>query len=137
MSIDGSSGSTYTSFIILPPPNILDSFLRTYSSRFESYYRLTGPTVNPNELMQHGNGKLSTILILLMIGFGATAIPTLGTRHITGGLTEVCRLALFQINESDLELSSDPMMAHCALLYLTLGIWSGEKWHMDVSLFYQ
>lgn len=83
--------------------------------------------------MQKVNGKLQTILILLMIGLGATAIPTLGARHITGGLTEVCRLALSQINESDLGSSSDPIMSHCALLYLTLGIWSGDKYQMDVS----
>ncbi len=120
-------------FIILPPPAVLEYFLRAYVCRFEPYYPFVpGGTLKPNELMQLNNGKASSLLLLLMIAQGAMATSTVEARYLTSGLTEACRLSLFDLIEKDIVLSSDPMVLRCALLFTTLAAWSGDKWHMDV-----
>jgi len=91
--------------------------------------------LKPNELMQLSNGKASSLLLLLMVAQGAMATPTVEARYLTSGLTEACRLSLFDIIEKDIVLSSDPIVLRCALLFTTLAAWSGDKWHMDVGDF--
>jgi hypothetical protein len=130
-SSKGSSGSF--NFLVLPPSDILEYFLRSYVRSLASYYTLiAGGTVDPNELMR--NNQASTLLVLLMIAQGATAIPTVGARSLTAGLTETCRISLFDIIEKDPELSADPTVLRCALLFTILGAWSGDKWHMDMAM---
>ncbi|KAG7107001.1 Transcription factor PfmaH like protein [Verticillium longisporum] len=36
--------------------------------------------------------------------------------------------------EKDVELSADPVALRCALLFTTLGAWSGDKWLMDIAM---
>lgn len=121
-------------FIILPPPDVLEYFLRAYVCRFEPYYGLfSGGILKPNEIMQLSNGKASSLLLLLMVAQGASATSTVEARYLTSGLTEACRISLFDIIEKDIGLSSDPIVLRCALLFTTLAAWSGDKWHMDVG----
>ena len=120
-------------FIILPPPAVMEYFLRAYVCRFEPYYAFVpGGILKPNELMQLSNGKASSLLLLLMVAQGAMATSTVEARYLSSGLTEACRISLFDIIEKDVSLCSDPIVLRCALLFTTLAAWSGDKWHMDV-----
>jgi hypothetical protein len=121
-------------FIVLPPSNILEYFLRSYVRSLSDYYSLVvGGCVDPNELLHNNQNQASTLLVLLMIAQGAAAVPTAEARYLSAGLTETCRISLFDIIEKDVELSADPTALRCALLFTMLGLWSGDKWMMDIS----
>ncbi|KAI9776535.1 MAG: hypothetical protein M1839_009516 [Geoglossum umbratile] len=132
----GSPGSSNSRFIILPPPNVLEDFLRAYVNTFEHYYTLVpAGELNANELMmQLGNDKAASLLILLMIAQGAMVIPNTQSRYLTGGLAEACRISLFDLIEKDILLSADPTVLRCALLFTIQAGWSGDKWHMDIAM---
>ncbi|KAH6631157.1 hypothetical protein B0J18DRAFT_476445, partial [Chaetomium sp. MPI-SDFR-AT-0129] len=120
-------------FIVLPPTEILEHFLRSYVRSLSVYYPLVvAGCVDPNEMLQ--NNQASTLLVLLMIAQGAAAMPILEARQLSAGLTETCRISLFDIVEKDVELSADPTTLRCALLFLVLGAWSGDKWLMDIAM---
>lgn len=128
-----NNSPTTFNYLALPPSNVLESFLKSYVRSLSFYYTLiAGGTVDPNELMR--NTQASTLLVLLMIAQGATAIPTAEARYLIAGLTETCRISLFDIIEKDVELSADPTVLRCALLFTILGVWSGDKWHMDIAM---
>ncbi|KAH0538589.1 hypothetical protein FGG08_004839 [Glutinoglossum americanum] len=132
----GSPNSNNSRFIILPPPNVLEDFLRAYVNTFEHYYTLVSAgELNTNDLMmQLGNDKAASLLILLMIAQGAMVIPNTQARYLTGGLAEACRISLFDIIEKDILLSADPTVLRCALLFTIQAAWSGDKWHMDIAM---
>jgi hypothetical protein len=120
-------------FIVLPPSEILEYFLRSYVRSLSVYYPLvTASCVDPNEMLR--NNQASTLLVLLMIAQGAAAMPIPEARHLSAGLTETCRISLFDIVEKDVQLSADPTALRCALLFLVLGAWSGDKWLMDIAM---
>jgi hypothetical protein len=120
-------------FIVLPPSNILEYFLRSYVRSLSVYYPLVvAGQVDPNEMLQ--NNQASTLLVLLMIAQGAAAMPMAEARYLSAGLTETCRISLFDIVEKDVELSADPIALRCALLFIVLGAWSGDKWLMDIAM---
>ena len=124
-----------TSFIILPPPVVMEYFLNAYVCRFEPYYTfIPAGSLKPNDLMQGGNARASSILLLLMVAHGAAATPTMEARYLTSGLTEACRISLFDIIEKDIGLVQNLIVLRCGLLFTTVAAWSGDKWHMDVSL---
>jgi hypothetical protein len=121
------------SFLVLPPSHILEYFLRNYLHSLAPYYLLiNGGVLDPNELML--NNQASTLLLLLMIANGATTLPTTEARCLTAGLTETCRISLFDIIEKDIELSADPVVSRCALLFTILGAWGGDTWHMNIAM---
>jgi hypothetical protein len=120
-------------FLLLPPTNVLEYFLRSYARSLSTYYCLAPKgRIDPNELI-HGN-QGSTLLILLMIAKGATKSASIEARCLSAGLTETCRISLFDIIERDIELCADPILLRCALLFTMLGAWSGDKWHMDIVM---
>lgn len=120
-------------FIVLPPSKILQYFLRSYVRSLSVYYPLVvAGCVDPNEMLQ--NNQASTLLVLLMIAQGAAAMPMAEARYLSAGLTETCRISLFDIVEKDVELSADPIALRCALLFIVLGAWSGDKWLMDIAM---
>ncbi|KAK0615866.1 transcription factor Cmr1 [Bombardia bombarda] len=120
-------------FIVLPPSKILEYFLRSYVRSLSVYYPLVvAGCVDPNEMLQ--NNQASTLLVLLMIAQGAAAMPMAEARYLSAGLTETCRISLFDIVEKDVELSADPIALRCALLFIVLGAWSGDKWLMDIAM---
>ncbi|PBP16624.1 transcription factor Cmr1 [Diplocarpon rosae] len=63
-----------------------------------------------------------------------SSIETSEARCLTAGLTETCRISLFNIIEKDVELSADPVVLRCALLFTILGAWSGDAWHMKMAM---
>jgi len=129
-----TSNTVEEGFAVLPPSKILQSFLLTYVTRLEPYYAsVSAENLDADELMESGNKLSSSLLLLLMIAQGASAIPTAHARSLTSGLTEVCRLSLFDLLEKDIALARDPTVLRSALLYINLAVWSGEKWHMDVG----
>jgi hypothetical protein len=116
-------------FLVLPPSSVLEYFLRNSLRNVGLYYLLVqGGTLDPNHLMP--NSQTSTLLLLLMIAHGAIS----EARILTAGLTEACRISLFHVIEKDVELSADPMILRCALLFITLGAWSGDAWHMNIAM---
>lgn len=120
-------------FLVLPPNPVLEYFLHNCARSLSTFYALEpGGRIDPNELML--NTQASTLLVLLMIAQGASIVPTTEARTLAAGLTETCRISLFDIIEKDVELSADPIVLKCALILTTLGAWSGDKWHVSVSL---
>jgi hypothetical protein len=120
-------------FIVLPPSRIVEYFLRSYVNSLSDYYPLVmGGLVDPNEMLH--NNQASTLLVLLMIAQGAAAVPTAEARYLSAGLTETCRISLFDIIEKNVELSADPTALRCALLFTLLGAWGGDKWQMDIAM---
>ena len=130
----GSPDSRTGVFLMLPPPEVMECFLRGYLVRQESYYScIPGGKLDPNELMQQSNSKASTLLVLLMVASGAITTPTVEARYLASGLTEACRISLFDTIEKDIFQARDPLVLRSALLFTTLAVWSGDKWHMDAS----
>jgi len=120
-------------FIVLPPSSVLEYFLRSYVQSLSIYYPLVARgIVDPNEMLH--NTQASTLLVLLMIAQGAAAVPTAEARYLSAGLTETCRISLFDIIEKNIELSADPTALRCALLFTLLGAWGGDKWQMDIAM---
>ncbi|OLN93113.1 hypothetical protein CCHL11_07448 [Colletotrichum chlorophyti] len=120
-------------FIVLPPTKILEFFLRSYCRSLQYYYHLAvARRVDPNEMLL--NNQASTLLLLLMIAQGASAVPMAEARYLAAGLIETCRISLFDIIEKDVELSADPVALNCALLFTLQGAWSGDKWLMDIAM---
>lgn len=129
-----SPTSHSAAFIILPPSNALEYFLRAYVCCCEPYYPFVPAGIlKTNELMQLTNGVISSLLLLLMIAQGAMATATVEARYLASGLTEACRISLFDAIEKDVSLASHPIVLRSALLLTNLAAWSGDKWHMDVS----
>ena len=61
-------------------------------------------------------------------------IPSTEARWLTGGLTEACRISLFDLIEQNIVLSGDPLVLHAALLFTEQAAWSGDKWQMDIAM---
>lgn len=130
-----SPSSTGSNFVLLPPARVLEYFLRSYANSFERYYPLTARgTLDANELMQCYNDKASSLLILMMIAQGAMVIPSVEARWLTGGLTEACRISLFDLIEKNIIMSGDPIVLRSALLFTVQAAWSGDKWQMDIAM---
>jgi hypothetical protein len=130
-----SPDSTSGTFLMLPPPEVMSSFLTNYSIRYQSYYPcVAGGRLDPNILMQSNNSKAASLLLLLMLASGAISTPTVEARYLASGLTEACRISLFDLIEKDVFQARDLIVLQSALHFTTLAVWSGDKWHMDVSL---
>lgn len=128
-----SSPTVDFNFLVLPPSRILEYFLRNYVHSLAIYYPLVvGGIVDPNEMLD--NNQASTLLVLLMIAQGAASVPMAEARYLSAGLSETCRISLFDIIEKNVELSADPLVLRCALLFTLLGAWGGDKWHMDIAM---
>jgi hypothetical protein len=129
----GSHGGS--NFVLLPPARVLEYFLRSYSNCFERYFPLTSRGVlDANELMHCYNDRAASLLVLMMIAQGAVNIPSREARMLTGGLTEACRISLFDLIEKNVIMSGDPIVLHSALLFTVQAAWSGDKWQMDIAM---
>jgi hypothetical protein len=129
-----SPDSTAGSYLMLPPPQVMQSFLTNYAVRYQPYYPcVSGGRLDPNTLMQLNNGKAPSLLLLLMLASGAISTPTVEARYLASGMTEACRISLFDLIEKDVFQARDPVVLQSALHFTTLAAWSGDKWHMDVS----
>ncbi|KAI0100157.1 hypothetical protein GGR51DRAFT_372800 [Nemania sp. FL0031] len=128
-----STNSGLLTFLDLPPSNLLNYFLESYVRNLSIYYSLVATSrLDPNEMIEHNN--TATLLILLMIAQGASAVPREGARSLSTGLIETCRISLFDIIEKNVEMCADSTVHRCALLFTLLGAWSGDKWLMDIAM---
>ena len=125
-----------TGFIVLPPPSTLEHLLEAYTCHLDPHYP-TVPTglLNINKLMRVGCAQAASLFLLLMIALGASAIPNMEARSLTHGLIEACRISLADVMEKNAELTEDFDVLRCGLLLTIAAVWSGDKWHMDVSHF--
>ncbi|TLD19510.1 transcription factor Cmr1 [Venturia nashicola] len=129
--------STDSNFVILPPSRVLHYFLRAYSNSFEQFFPMTARGIlDANEPLRNPatNDKAASLLTLMMIAVGATSIPSLESRWLNGGLTEACRISLFDLIEKNITMASDQTVLHSALLFTTSAAWSGDKWQMDIAM---
>ncbi|OTA99251.1 hypothetical protein M426DRAFT_90238 [Hypoxylon sp. CI-4A] len=137
-SVDAASPSADISrgFLVLPPAATLEYFLGEYMRLFEPFYKLVpGGVLDANSLVSGGsNSRAATLLILLMISQAAGSDPTSEGRRLSAGLTEVCRISLYNLIEKDISASHHHFPVHSALLFITQAAWSGDKWLMDISL---
>lgn len=130
-----SPESTHETFLMLPPPEVMQFFLRSYVVRYEPYYcSIPGGRLDPNSLMHSSNSKAASLLILLMVASGASATPTPEGRYVASGLTEACRVSLFDTVEKDVAQAREVLVLRSALLLICLAAWSGDKWHMDMAM---
>lgn len=126
-----------SSFVLLPPTRVLQYFLRSYANSFEQFFPMTSRGVlDVNEqLSSHTtNDKAASLLTLMMIAHGAASIPTLEARWLNGGLTEACRISLFDLIEKNIGLASDTTVLQSGLLFTAGAAWSGDKWQMDIAM---
>jgi hypothetical protein len=118
-----------TTFFTLPPSNVLENLLHSSVRSLSHYYSLIhGGTLDPNEMML--DNDTSTLLFLLMMAQGASTVPKAEARYLVAGLTETCRISLFDVIEKNVELSADPIVLKSALLFTLLGAWGGDAWRM-------
>ncbi|KAG0648690.1 Conidial pigment biosynthesis cluster H [Hyphodiscus hymeniophilus] len=121
------------SFFTLPPSNVMENLLGSSVRSLSPYYTLFhGVTLDPNELML--DNDTSTLLFLLMMAQGASSIPKTEARNLAAGLTETCRISLFDVIEKNVELSADPIVLKSALLFTILGAWGGDAWHINIAM---
>jgi len=126
-----------SSFVLLPPIRALTHFLRTYANTFERLFPLTPRgTLDANALLadRSVDDRASSLLTLLMLAAGALSVPSLDARWLQAGLTEACRISLFDLVESNVAMASDRTVLHSALLFTTTAAWSGDKWHMNMAM---
>lgn len=128
--------SRTNSYVVLPPANILESFLRSYTNRIEHLYpSVCGGEIQPNSMLSTSKDpEIPVLLLLLMIAAGATGSGRRDSFYFTNGLTEVCRVNLWQLSEHNAELRSDLTVLRCTLLLTVLAAWSGDKCQMDASM---
>lgn len=130
-----SPESTNETFLMLPPPEVMQFLLRSYVVRYEPYYcSIPGGRLDPNSLMHSSNSKAASLLILLMVASGASATATPEGRYVASGLTEACRVSLFDTVEKDVAQAREVLVLRSALLLICLAAWSGDKWHMDMAM---
>jgi hypothetical protein len=127
------SSASVTGFFILPPPPVLEAFLRIYSSRVEPHIPFFPEgRINLTELIASNDEKSSTLLILLMVAYGAMGSTSSDAQNLANGLLEICRICMFDIVEKNVQMTAHPIILRCALLYLSAAAWNGNRWHMDV-----
>jgi hypothetical protein len=126
---------TISNFVLLPPARVLEYFLQSYANCFEHFYPLTSRgTLDANELMHCYNDRVASLLVLMMIAQGASNVPSVDARILAAGLTEACRLSLFDLIEKNVIMSGNSLVLHAALLFTVQAAWSGDKWQMDISM---
>ena len=132
-SFGGSKLGGAASFFTLPPSNVMENLLGSSVRSLSPYYTLFhGVALDPNELML--DNDISTLLFLLMMAQGASSIPKPEARNLAAGLTETCRISLFDVIEKNVELSADPIVLKSALLFTILGAWGGDAWHINIAM---
>jgi hypothetical protein len=128
--------SRINTYVVLPPTKILESFLRSYINRIEHLYpSVCGGEIQPNSMLANSrNPEIPALLLLLMIAAGATGSGRRDSFYFTNGLTEICRVNLWQLSEHNAELRSDLAVLRCTLLLTIPAAWSGDKCQMDASM---
>ena len=118
----------------LPSKFCLELFLKSFLRNFNSFYS-TFPAgkMDVNDLMMLNNNKTSALLVLLAIAQGAMTEHSCEGLRLSGGLTEVCRISLYDMIERDILLARDQFVLQCALIFCIQALWSGDKWLMDIG----
>jgi hypothetical protein len=120
-------------FIVLPASSMLDSYIRTYACRFEQNYPLIpAGELEINTIMQLSDPRAPALLLLLMIALGSKNHSDPHVQYLASGLTEVCRIGVFDACERSVDTQWDMCSLRSGLLFTLLAAWSGDKWHMDV-----
>lgn len=136
-SMNGSHSNTIHSpgFMILPPARVLECFLNAYVRQFETYnVCCAGSLLKPNWLLHQSDAHLSSLLILLMLAYGAASDSTPEARYLSSGLIEVCRISWQNVVERDMGLTREPTALLLGLLLTTLQAWSGDKTFMEMAM---
>ena len=121
-------------FMYIPPPEILQEFLNIYATRFEPHYELiSSGALVPDTMLNSSNQESSSILLLLMIAHGAS-VGGSKARYLSDALTEISRIAFKDMSGAGTRNFDDIEMFRVGLATLGLTAWSGDAWHINVSL---
>jgi hypothetical protein len=138
---NGSNGSQTpgigAGFVLLPPIKVLKYFLRSYANTFERFFPMTSRgTLDVNEQIMNPNidDRAASLQTLMMIAAGSLYVPSMEARLLNGGLTEACRISLFDLVETNVSMASDQSFLHSALLFTATAAWGGDKWHMNMAM---
>ena len=124
-----------TTFVLLPPPSVLECLLCHYAISTETHYPLTSRgSLDANELMNRQDDRASSLLVLMMVARGAMSITSVEGGMLANGLTEVCRISIFDLIEKDVTMCGNPTVLRAALLFTVQAAWSGDKWQMDIAM---
>jgi hypothetical protein len=121
--------------LTMPTPFEMDFLFRAYRDCCEPHYPLMPlASLGINEYIGSSHTILPSIRLFLMTAVGALTAGA-GTEYpeIAHGMVDICRTALRRLVEQNIKLASDPDVALCAWLLVIATVWSGNKWHMDVS----
>ncbi|KAL9111505.1 MAG: hypothetical protein Q9227_003992 [Pyrenula ochraceoflavens] len=129
-----AKASVNNGFFKLPPSDIITFYLHSYIRCNEPYYFVPSEASDPDKLLEpfSQDNRAASLSLLFMVATGASRIATKEARSLATGLTETCRISLYDMVEKNILMAGDPKLLHAALLFITLGAWSGDKWQMDV-----
>ena len=129
------SPSSPSSFVLLPPTNVLEYLLHSYGSGFEAYLPVTDRgSLDANELIHCHHHQASSLLVLLMLAQGAVNTSSTEAKALVPGLVETCRVSLSDLVERDAQMATKQHVLHAALLLTSLAAWGGDKVQMDAAM---
>lgn len=135
--LDMSHGDAVDSserFLLLPPKTSLQKYLDIFLTTFEPFTpMIPALSLNPNKLASRSSEREATLLLFLMIAFGAMLDPAPRARQFSYELTEVCRHSLKKTTDSGDITKQDRLILHCALISTCQTAFSGRKSHMEIG----
>lgn len=124
-----SSQGLFGQIVVLPPSNVLVHFIELYAARVEStqpYLGLAGsPRISIKAILEVNMTDIGILLVILLFTQGAMLTDHRESLILADGLTEVCRVALNDILET--QSIAHPMVGGSAIQVLTLCAWSGKQ----------
>ncbi|KAI0196976.1 hypothetical protein F4808DRAFT_297710 [Astrocystis sublimbata] len=120
-------------FLVLPSSGILDHFLHSYIHSLQFYYSLVPAShLDPNAMIKRNEN--ATLLVLFMIAQGASTIPIEEARSLSTALILTCRISVLDMVEKNPPMCANSTVHRCALIFILLAAWSGDKWLMDIAM---
>jgi hypothetical protein len=117
--------------VLLPPTEIMLNLLDRYASRENERFHLfpAQSYTSAAAMLKAGETNFSGMLILLLVAQVTRTSPIAAVRDLSTGLTELCRIVV-----RDLEATVNTEFLDTSLTLMQLLQWSGDSWHMTVSL---
>lgn len=101
---DGANtNATLSSCVTFPSSEMLEHYLRSYVTRYETYHGLVQAcTLDPTKLiMEKSNEDVPAILLLLMIAQGARLVRSPEASNLSTALTEAFKIVLKDLKRKD------------------------------------
>lgn len=120
--------------LLLPPRASMQKYLDIFLTTYEPFSpMIPALSLNPNKLASQNSEREATLLLFLMMAFGAMIDPAPRARQFSHTLTEVCRHSLRKRTDSGFVTTRDTLTLHCALLFTVQTSFSGRRAHMELG----